>query len=511
MGTAIKIATEEDYWMCSGGIMPAQMQTTQLMVRQKDDVKYLTTNDLATSPNADFMCAKMVLLMAAIAVFVVALTVLTGGAGLAALAAASAVLAEAMVVGAMFGALLGSLICGQKAAIARSWIGGKKDFLILGQATVTTDMSITCPIFGATIKYAPKIKSFWDALAVGFTNFAINAVIGGVLGLLAAEAWLVIGEVGFINTLYSSMLNPFSTAVANFASTFTGQFLGVRLLSGIQSGSYEYYTGGDSEKIAGATADSFIPEIGMGERILNGTAQPMDYLLFAYFIKFAPGGKSGGSKSPVQEEAVAGQTAKKPTTGESPVQPKVEPEPVNAPGDEAAGTKGADGKAWAKGGAKSMKQQVEASRDAYRKSIENHGKLPESQEGKTTAKDGINTVSGSSPKRISNKTRKDMGGVTDVPPKQVIDRSGKIGHKLKENSSIDNGVPGQASASHAEKQIMTAKPGDPIGVSRKMCKCCREFAQKHANDIGEPVVITDPEGTKIFSPGKAKPRDIGWK
>ena len=103
-----------------------------------------------------------------------------------------------------------------------------------------------------------------------------------------------------------------------------------------------------------------------------------------------------------------------------------------------------------------------------------------------------------------------MSEITDVPPIEVIDRAGKIGHKLKENSSIDDGIPGQASASHAEKKIMTAKPGDPIGVSRKMCKCCREFAQKQANYMEEPVVITDPEGTKIFYPGEVDPVDIGW-
>lgn len=158
---------------------------------------------------------------------------------------------------------------------------------------------------------------------------------------------------------------------------------------------------------------------------------------------------------------------------------------------------------------KSREQQIAESRDAYNKTVQSHSNLPESQKVKTTASDDINTVSGHAPKRISAKTREALG-VTDVSPKQVMDRADEIGHSLSKNASIDNGVPGQAAASHAEKQVMTAKPGDPIGVSRGMCSDCIKFAQKHADEIGKDVIVTDPSGTKIFEPGGTSPIDIGW-
>jgi hypothetical protein len=66
------------------------------------------------------------------------------------------------------------------------------------------------------------------------------------------------------------------------------------------------------------------------------------------------------------------------------------------------------------------------------------------------------------------------------------------GHDMHTNSSIDNNNPGSSSASHAEKQGMTAA-NDPLAVSKKMCPCCEKFAQAKTNSTGEPVVITDTE------------------
>ncbi|HZG99521.1 MAG TPA: hypothetical protein VEY32_00495 [Flavisolibacter sp.] len=152
-------------------------------------------------------------------------------------------------------------------------------------------------------------------------------------------------------------------------------------------------------------------------------------------------------------------------------------------------------------GALSREAAIQLSQEAYARAENNAAKLPSSQSGKTTASDGINTVSGHAENRISQKTRDNIG-VTDVPPQDVMSRAEQIQHKLNENASIDNGVPGQASASHAEKQVMTKRPGDPVGVSRPMCKNCKGFAQKQADNLGREVVITDPEGTYIFRPGK---------
>jgi len=159
----------------------------------------------------------------------------------------------------------------------------------------------------------------------------------------------------------------------------------------------------------------------------------------------------------------------------------------------------------------SRETAIKLSLEASARADNNAKQLPSSQSGKTTASDGINTVSGHAENRISDKTRAKMGGVTDVPPQDVINRSAEIDHQLNENSSIDHGVPGQASASHAEKQLMTERPGDPIGVSREMCKNCKAFAQKQANNLGSEVVVTDPKATYIFILGKTKPQVIKRK
>jgi hypothetical protein len=49
-----KIITEKDFWICTGGTTPAQLQSTQLTTKKKSGHKYITVADTATSSWIDF-------------------------------------------------------------------------------------------------------------------------------------------------------------------------------------------------------------------------------------------------------------------------------------------------------------------------------------------------------------------------------------------------------------------------------------------------------------------------
>lgn len=151
---------------------------------------------------------------------------------------------------------------------------------------------------------------------------------------------------------------------------------------------------------------------------------------------------------------------------------------------------------------KSLKDAVMESREAFDRVIEAAQKLPKRQfERRTVASDGFITISGYAENRASTKARIAMGNVHDVNPKDIISKSkNDFKYSPKENSSIDNGIPGSSHASHAEKQLMH-ETDDAIAVNRKMCDCCKMYAQKKADATGKTVVVTDPDGTHVFSPG----------
>ncbi len=115
---------------------------------------------------------------------------------------------------------------------------------------------------------------------------------------------------------------------------------------------------------------------------------------------------------------------------------------------------------------------------------------------KTVAADGTKTVSGWNPNPPD--------GYTPVPPEDVAAYSDKIGHDLKPSGAFDQvnqgGFPGKFNASHAEKQMTIASPGDPIGVSKPMCPDCVNFFKSNAQYTGNPQTVTDPEMTRIFNP-----------
>jgi hypothetical protein len=189
-----KLLNDKDFFMCTGGLAPAQMQTIQRVAKKKDGTLYLMKTDTATSSIIDFSCKKMMILMAIIAVVICALVVATGGMALIAAAA----------IGGAVGAVAGALICEQQGAAARTWIGPKSNFKILGTDTLTDSAFMTCALFGEQIRIAPHIKNWWQAAAVGLVNFTgemfkcvmVGAAAAGIAVLATEGVGAFIANVG---------------------------------------------------------------------------------------------------------------------------------------------------------------------------------------------------------------------------------------------------------------------------------------------------------------------------
>lgn len=177
-----KRITEKDFWICSEGNVPAQLQSTQKSTKKSSGEKYITVKDTSTSSWIDFGCKKAMLIYAIIAAAVVviaAMTVATGGAALIALGALAG------LAGAAWGAVIGALLCGQTAAKGRTWIEVPKARMtsIQGVRQITGDCTMTCMV-GGTISFAPEIKSWSQAVSLGAANY-----IGGLMeGMMAGAA-----------------------------------------------------------------------------------------------------------------------------------------------------------------------------------------------------------------------------------------------------------------------------------------------------------------------------------
>jgi len=148
-----KIITEKDFWMCTGGNMPAPIQSTQLSTKKQSGEKYITKIDTSTSNVIDFGCNKLMFIMAILAAVIAVCIVATGGAALIAIGAIAG------AAGAAVGAVAGGLICGQVASMARIWKGSKSNMIIQGQETITGDHKMKCMLFGDEITFAPQIKN----------------------------------------------------------------------------------------------------------------------------------------------------------------------------------------------------------------------------------------------------------------------------------------------------------------------------------------------------------------
>ncbi|WP_345990347.1 hypothetical protein AAEU33_00225 [Chryseobacterium sp. Chry.R1] len=337
-----KIITEKDFWMCSSGAMPAQLQGTRKSNKKSSGEVYITVADTATSSWIDFGCTKNMLwaaLLTAVAVVVVvALIVGTGGVAAIGLIGMMAIGAAAGVAGGVIAAVDGALKCGQKNATARTWDASKNNLLLTGTPGITGDRTMTCSI-GGVVKFAPEIKSWTHALALGSFNY-VTQLAGCALGGAAVGAGGFLAS-GLAGGSLAVAAPTFSSVLSNVAGSFTGIWGGSRALFGLNALANEHAYGNvqDAGDAGAVLVNGGIPEIGMGQRIFTGQAHPSDYLLFLYLLNIkvkepAPpikeqnsgGDKDGnntskeeGNKTPEEEGANGskgqGETTTKPNEG----------------------------------------------------------------------------------------------------------------------------------------------------------------------------------------------------
>lgn len=281
-----KIITEKDFWTCTGGLMPAPMQTHQRSTKkEKGTFHYVTIEDTATSSVIDFGCKKLMLVLALLAIAIALVTVATGGMALVAICVAAA------AVGTAVGAIVGSLICGQLGAAARYWMQSKSNLIIQGHQAITGDDKMQCMIFGDIISFAPQIKNWWQAIALGASNF-----IGELLQNMMYGA--AIGSGAAILTGGPAVLAEFglSNVGANWLATFTtGSGLGLRGIMAAQ-GILKAYGESGNVTFGQAVSSAFAMEIGTAQaagHILSGHGTMNDFLGVAMWMLPAPKGARG--------------------------------------------------------------------------------------------------------------------------------------------------------------------------------------------------------------------------
>lgn len=298
-----KFLNEGDFFMCTGGMMPAKMKSGQVTTGKKSAVKYIRITDVQTTSFGDFVCKKLMLLMAVAAVLFALLCAVTGGAALIAAAA----------IGGAVGAAAGALICGTKAAAARKWLIPKQQVYINGQLALTDGSYMTCTAVGTEqIRLAPHIKNWWQAMAVGVTNFAGEMFKCVMVGAAAA---------GGIALLTEGVGVFLSNAAANYLLTWTsGWGLALRGTIGVMGAVQSKYVGGDSTGDAilhGVQGSTYGMEQGTAQsmgNIATGQGKPEDYAaLLAWGAPIAP----EANKGPIDADAMGNPWEGKPQSGKT--------------------------------------------------------------------------------------------------------------------------------------------------------------------------------------------------
>ncbi|MGJ8660008.1 MAG: hypothetical protein ACSHWV_09175 [Cellulophaga fucicola] len=293
-----KIITEKDFWMCTGGNMPAPLQAQQKIAKKKSGEKFITKIDTSTSSIIDFGCKKLMLIMAIVAAVIAVCVVATGGAALIAIGA------MAGAGGAAIGAVAGGLICGQVAAMARMWLDSKdkpnKGFYILKQPVITGDHKMKCMLFGDEIKFAPEIKNWWQALAIGGANLITGVMEGMMYGAMVGMGGAAVGSVrtlisqGGVQLSKQAGLNFLKTngvnMLKNFSSGLTGDWL-MKAADGSVGWLNQYGNTGSASvtDFTSAVSESAMGDITAIKNTFSGNGSSDDFI--ALVMLFAPGGK----------------------------------------------------------------------------------------------------------------------------------------------------------------------------------------------------------------------------
>jgi hypothetical protein len=296
-----KIITEKDFWMCTSGAMPAQLQGTRTSNKKSSGEVYITVADTATSSWIDFGCTKNMLfaalIAAVVAVVVVALIVGTGGIAAIGLLGMMAIGAGAGIIGGTIAAVHGALKCGQKNATQRQWSDSKKNLILTGTPAITGAHTMTCKI-GGTVSFAPEVKSWLHAISLGglnyLTRFAECALGGAAVG---GGGYLFAGLASGSIALAAPTVG---SVVSNVTTGFTGVWGASRALFGLNNVANEHaygrvQNGTDALLAAGNGA---VPEVGMASRILTGNAEPTDYMLFLYLLNVKAGRNAPQNQKP---------------------------------------------------------------------------------------------------------------------------------------------------------------------------------------------------------------------
>lgn len=295
-----KIITEKDFWMCTGGNVPAPLQSVQQSTKTKDGKKYITIVDTATSSYIDFGCNKLMLIMAIVAAVIAVAVVATGGAALIAVGALAG------AAGAAFGAVVGGLICGQVAKLARVWLGSKNDMIVQGKPAITSGHEMKCMLFGDKISHAPNIKNWWQAIAVGSINTGAKIVEGALFGMMVGMG------AGVLKGLIQLGAPTLTSVGVNIVGSFGTLGSSIRAVFGIQNVTNNWAMGKIENLTLAESKDAFIegaiPEYEISKRIATtGEIKPSDAMLLLYLLKFKNPNK------PVKEELINEKSTQKTT------------------------------------------------------------------------------------------------------------------------------------------------------------------------------------------------------
>ena len=253
----IQIITEQDFYTCESGLMPARLQSCQPTAFKEDGkYRYITSKDVCTQSCIDFSCSKLMLLAAAVAALVAAfaaLCIVTGGAA-AVVVGCIAAGAIAGAGGAVLGGIVGSLICGQLAAPARRWLLFKNDFTIHNITTINSDHIMICTIFSLVglppqqIKHAPNITSWGQAITKGITGFigkvfegmlagaCIGACVGGIKVLATSGSWAGAGRMAlqFVKSIPGNIKANYLLSIGKIGGAWSTK--GIVIASSIRGG-----------------------------------------------------------------------------------------------------------------------------------------------------------------------------------------------------------------------------------------------------------------------------------
>jgi|GEM_PF-5739581 len=252
------------------------------------------------------------MLVAAILAAIIAVAVVaTGGAALVLIGA---------IAGAAFGAVIGSLLCGQLVVKVRKWKDSKSNFTIFGIDTITGDHTMICPIFGDEISFNPNIKTWTQAYAIGISNFIKGVAEGAMVGGMIAMSGGLISGGGF-RSLFAGGGRGFLQGTLNLVkvaprSLLTNLRLGItgrntyKVLDGTTAYLDTYGTTGEAslDDFKKGVKKSTFTDINAIENIYTTGGTTQDYCALAMLLLGGGKSKGTGKNHVVNEPHSSGKT-----------------------------------------------------------------------------------------------------------------------------------------------------------------------------------------------------------